>query len=266
MPNPTPARLSPTALRRYQTCPQQFLWADVERRPREFDSSPLLAVGNAVHHALERFFGLPEADRSLEVLHRALRAVWPAHRDAAGFQSRDEEAQWGRHALTLLASFASTFGMGGTPLERERWLRGKLKTGLVVQTKIDRIDPCPSSNAAVEVIDYKTGRCRITVDDLREEPAVWVSLLLARTTLKKRVSAVRYLYLGEATELKWQPNDLELKAAERKLEELATEIQADTTHAATPGDHCRFCPFALVCPDRSRVKLNQLVVTSEVPF
>ena len=263
MPN-KPKRLSPSALRRYQTCPRQFLWGDLERRPRSPEGSPQLAVGNAVHAALERFFGVPEADRTMEILHRALRSVWPAHREQAGFANREEEAEWGRHALGLLDSFGSTFGMSGTPLARERWVRAVL-TGITINTKLDRIDPAPGGG--VEVIDYKTGRCRITAADLAEDPAIWVTVLATTHTLKKRVAAIRYLFLADATEVVWTPAGTDVKAEIIKLDALVREItNPANTFEATPGDHCRFCPFAPACPDRERVRIEDLVVAPEVPF
>ena len=259
-----PIRVSPTALRRYQACPQSFLWADLERRPREYDISPRLAVGNAVHAALERFFGLPEDDRTLDVLHRALRSVWPACRDRAGFQDRAEEAAWGRHALGLLDSFGSTFGLNGTPIARERWLRTWV-SGIAISAKVDRLDL--ASSGGLEMIDYKTGRCRLRAADLASDPAAWIVLLAVPHTFKKRVAAVRYLFLADATEVVWSPTSADVKTAIHRLEQLVAEIvNPATTFEATPGDYCRLCPFAPVCPDRDRVRLEELVVSAEVPF
>ncbi len=91
-----PDRLSPAALGRYRSCPQSFYLSDVERLPRDEQPSPVLCQANAVHHALERFFGLPLLDRQPENLERALRSVWPSHRRPGAFLTREQERAYKR--------------------------------------------------------------------------------------------------------------------------------------------------------------------------
>jgi hypothetical protein len=100
-------RLSPSAIERYRRCEKLFYSSDVARVRVDEARSPALAQGNAIHHALERFFGLQRHERSIDNLHCALRAVWPQHRVGA-FATRDEEAFYGREALELLSHSAAT--------------------------------------------------------------------------------------------------------------------------------------------------------------
>ena len=50
-------RLSPSALDRFRACPKQFYLSDIERAPREAETSTVLMQGNAIHAALEKFYG-----------------------------------------------------------------------------------------------------------------------------------------------------------------------------------------------------------------
>ena len=60
-------------------------------------------VGNAIDKALQLFFGLAVEERSEEVLHQALRSVWPQHVTEGAFFDKDEEIDGGREALALLS-------------------------------------------------------------------------------------------------------------------------------------------------------------------
>lgn len=52
-------RLSAAAINRYRICEKQFHLADVLRvKVDRSKPSPILAQANAVHHALERFYGI----------------------------------------------------------------------------------------------------------------------------------------------------------------------------------------------------------------
>lgn len=73
-----PDRFSASALDRYRTCPRLFLLADVERVESPTQPSPVLCRANALHGALERFYGLPLEERDLATLHDTLRRVWPS--------------------------------------------------------------------------------------------------------------------------------------------------------------------------------------------
>jgi RecB family exonuclease len=260
-----PQRLSPAALNRYRACPRQFLWFDVERRHPKEEPSPVFAQANAVHHALERFFGIRPEQRSLEVLEQALRHVWPEHRKRAGFASRDEEIHFGLEALELLRRFHAAFDTEIVPLARESWLSLRLPNGQTVYGKADRIDPLSSESIAV--IDYKTGRRGdLDAGDLARDPAAQVYALAAQRRTGRRVEAVRLLFLRDGEEVRWEPEVEDLDEAAARLTKLVEVIRADEEFPATPGPQCRFCSFELLCPDRSRVDVTELTVAGEVPF
>lgn len=258
-----PARLSPTALNRFLTCPKQFLLADIERAPKDDRTTPILAQANAVHHALERFFGLPLEARDAANLERALRAVWPRHRKPDTFASADEEATYGRAALEMLAKFASSFDLRPQPLCREQWVQ--LRLGPVeVFGKIDRVDP--GRHSGIDVIDYKTGRRPLDVGDLPREPAVQVYVLGAEAVCQREVERVRFIYLALGIEVVWEPEREDIEVLRSRLATTLRAIEAEKDFAAAPGAHCRWCSFAAICPERTAVSIDDLRPVEGLPF
>jgi putative RecB family exonuclease len=257
-------RLSPAALNRYRTCPKSFLLTDIERLPRGETRSTHLAQGTAVHHALERFFGLPVADRSADTIEQALRAVWAEHRKRAGFRSREEEAVHGLAAIAMLREFANSYDITVEPIAREQWVETRLPNGIELFGKVDRIDRFASGG--LDVVDYKTGRHMVEPEDMDGEPAAQIYLLATEDTYSSPVERVRFIYLATGQEVSWSPEREDVEALRENLARLAERLVAETEFEAVPGFACRTCPVAIHCPERQRVSLDDLVVEAALPF
>lgn len=265
-----PRRISPSGLVDYRQCPRKLRFKYVEKIQPVRRPSPVLMLGNAIHGALDKFFGLPleEREPAAEVLHRCLRAVWRDHRKADTFCSVEEEADYGRQCLALLDTFASRFDTTARPLVRERWVSFRLPNGVELFGKIDRIDLMALENGPdrLEVIDYKTGRQILDDDEVGKEPAAQVYLLAAEELYQRPVDRVRYLYLLHGQDARWMPEREDVDAARDGLVTETDRIYRDLALTACPGEHCRFCEFAHVCPDANRVTLADLSVDPTLPF
>lgn len=260
-----PPRLSASAIDRFTVCPKQFLLDDVLRERPKDEPSPILVQANAVHHALERFFGLPSDERDPENLITALRSVWPKHRKRGAFSTTDEEASYGLEAVEMLRRFAGAFPLGAEPIAREQWLKGKTTSGIEIIGKLDRVDQRADGLA---ITDYKTGQRMLEPEDLKHEAAVAVYLSLAEASYGRPVTSVRYLYLRHGTDVVWEPEREDVDALKTRIAGRIGEIRQATIDGfvATPGEHCRFCPFALRCPERTQVALDDLQVAEGLPF
>jgi putative RecB family exonuclease len=228
------------------------------------EPGPALTLGNAVHHALERFFGLPPAERSEATLHKALRAVWRQHVKPGTFASREAEAECGRSALAMLSLFAERFATTTVPLAREQWVSKRLNNGVEIFGKIDRIDAAP--NKRLQVVDYKTGRSTLDETDLPTDTAAQVYLTASEARAAREVTRVRIVYLAHGVEVRWEPEREDAEAAEERLIAVTDRIRADREFEATPGSHCSWCPFRLLCPDSSRVGVEDLEVPDDIEF
>lgn len=272
-------RLSAAAINRYRVCEKQFHFADV-LRPKIERSQPsaILAQANAVHHALERFYGLPTGQRHVEHLHRALRAVWSQYREGAFF-GRDEEAFYGREAIEMLSAYAARADLTVQPLAREQRFQLTLTPQVTLVGKIDRIDSAfdpadptgdeldtDNSSDSIEVVDWKTGRQTLESSELPFEPAVQVYVVAAERLFKKPVSKVRYVYL-KGDDVDWVPGGRdEVEELKQRLLDKCDEIASATEYTAAPGRQCDWCRYALLCEERQRVELAQLVVPEGIPF
>lgn len=261
----SPVRLSAKAIERYRACPKQFWFAHIERAPSDQEPSPQLAQGNAVHAALERLMGLQPVElRSPATAERALRSVWPAHRRPGSFASRDEEAAYGLEAVGMVRRFAERPEIVVEPLAREQWLTTRLENGAVLNGKLDRIDRLDAGSLGL--VDYKTGRKQVDADDLAQETATIVYLLLAEAAYQLPVERVRYQYVRSGESVDWYPERDDVDELRGRLLALTSEMIERHEWPADPGAHCRWCQFALRCPDRKRVELDSLVPAEELPF
>ncbi len=246
------------------------MWfSHVAKVPRREDPSPLLVIGNAVHAALEKFFGLRPAERGSgdEMLHRCLRAVWPESRKADSFATRDEERDYGQQALELLSTFRATFDTTLVPLTRERWVSTRLENGVELFGKVDRVDGrLAPADEPIDVVDYKTGRWQLDATDLPDEPAVQGYLLAAEAQYRRPVRAVRYLYLATGSESRWEPEREDVEAARESLLTVTWAMYRDQDFTPRPGAHCGRCPFAQHCPDAGRVEVADLHVRDDIAF
>lgn len=258
-------RLSPSALERYRTCPKRFFFSDVERRPVEQRPSPVLAQANAIHHALERWHGLPREQRTPETIERALRSVWHEHRTSVTFGSRDAEAAAGRAAILMLRRYADSGEADAVVRAREHWVGCRFRgSGVELHGKVDRIGELASGG--LEIVDYKTGRRELEPEDLRDDPAAQVYLVCTEAALQRPVERIRFIYLASGRSVSWEPEREDVQATLAKLVRLVDEIREAEDFEANPGPGCSYCPFALDCEARQRVELDSLVPVEDLPF
>jgi putative RecB family exonuclease len=258
--------LSPTALKAFAECPKRFHYQYVTKTEVADVPSPVLVMGNALHRALAFFYRLPEDQRDPKILDRALRHFWAREKGRQEvFASDDEEAGWGRRALEALDWYANTYELDLRPLAVEEWLQTELPTGAFVGGKVDRVDERPGIGG-LEVIDYKSGRARLEDEDLPADPGAQIYALAASHTFAEPVTRVRFIYLTERIERRWEVESEDLEATAERVQAAVAEVQAERDFAARPDDHCRWCSYRQLCPDRDRTSLDQLDREVGTPF
>jgi hypothetical protein len=103
-------------------------------------------------------------------------------------------------------------------------------------------------------------------EDLPRETACMFYVVAVEECFGRPVERVRIIYLRNGHEVRWSPEREDVEAARKRLSQMVREIRAETEFTATPGDHCRFFPFALTCAERTRVDLDSLVPADDLPF
>lgn len=247
------AALSPSRAKDFNQCPLLFRFRTVDRLPEP--PSPAAVKGSLVHAVLEHLFDLPAAGRTEAAAQELLDPQWTALRAGRPevtemFTGPEDLAAWLAQARSLLTQY---FRMENPrrlePAERELLVETELASGVLLRGYVDRLDVAP--DGAVRVVDYKTGRSpnpRFVEEALFQMRFYGLMLWRLNGTVPARLQLV---YLGDGRTLTHDPQEAELLAVERMLDELWSTIAA----AARSGDFqprrsrlCDWCSHQARCP------------------
>ncbi|MGN6687520.1 MAG: RecB family exonuclease [Actinomycetales bacterium] len=245
--------LSPSRANDFMTCPLLYRFRVVDRLPEA--PSPAATRGTVVHAVLERLFDLPLPERTPE---RAVELVAPAWEgllesepELSGlFATTDELAAWLRSAQTLVTKwFDLEDPRRLEPHARELYVQAELEGGLTLRGVVDRLDVAPSGD--VRVVDYKTGR---SPGAGFEDKALFQMRFYALVwwRLHGRVPRLLQLvYLGDGTVIRYEPDEADVRATERKLLALWRAIETAMRTGdwrPRPSRLCDWCNHQSLCP------------------
>jgi putative RecB family exonuclease len=206
---------------------------------------------------LEQLFELPAAGRTLEaaqsIVPEAWRELLEADEQLADLFADDDGSlatEWLAGTEQLLATYFSLEDPTRLePADRELEISVTLDDGLVLRGIVDRLDVAP--DGAMRVVDYKTGKSpRIDFEQKAMFQMRFYALALWRSRgLVPRLLQLMYLTDGQV--IRYEPDELDLLAMERKLAALAAAI----TRAVETGDWrprpsrlCDWCAHRALCP------------------
>jgi putative RecB family exonuclease len=245
--------LSPSRASDFLTCPLLYRFRVIDRLPER--PSPLATRGTVVHAVLERLFDLPAAERTPDRAGDLLRPEWDRLLETEPelgelFSADAERDEWLAGARGLLdAYFALEDPQRLEPAERELFVECDLESGLRLRGYVDRLDVAPSGD--VRVVDYKTGRApREGFEAKAMFQMRFYALVLWR--LHGRVPRLlQLLYLGSGEILRYQPDEADLLATERKLAAIWSAIARATERGdwrPSPSKLCDWCDHQSLCP------------------
>jgi putative RecB family exonuclease len=262
LPAPVIGSLSPSRAADFMTCPLLYRFRVVDRIP----ARPTLAAtrGTVVHAVLERLFDLPANDRTLERAAALVEPEWERLLAADPglaelFSAAEPDSP--RPAATLVEWLAQARELLGRyfeledprrlePARREFYVEAALDSGLVLRGYVDRLDVTASGD--MRVVDYKTARApREAFEAKALFQMRFYALVLWR--LHGRVPRLlQLLYLGSGEALRYQPDEADLRATERKLHALWRAIRRamDTGDwRPSPSRLCDWCEHReSLCP------------------
>ncbi|NHC14376.1 RecB family exonuclease [Motilibacter deserti] len=247
--------LSPSRAGDFLTCALLYRFRVVDRLPEP--PSAAAARGSLVHAVLERLFDLPAGERTPAAADALLAPEWERLRAEEPeletlFDGPEELGRWLASARPLLDRyFRLEDPQRLEPAERELLVETTLEGGLVLRGYLDRLDVAPSG--AMRVVDYKTGRApgrgfeAAALFQLR-----FYALVLWR--LRGEVPRLlQLLYLGSGEALRYEPDEADLRATERKVLAVWDAIRLATQTGdfrPSPGRMCGFCAHHAICPAR----------------
>ena len=248
-----PPSLSPSRASDFMTCPLLYRFRVLDRLPQK--PSAAATRGTVVHSVLERLFDLPAAERLPEQAHALLAPEWARllaeePELATLFVDGEGEQEWLTSAQGLLdAYFALEDPRRLEPAERELYVECDLESGLRLRGYVDRLDEAP--DGSLRVVDYKTGRAP---HDSYEGKALFQMKFYALVLWRLRGEVPRMLqllYLGSGEVLRYQPDEADLRATERKIQALAAAIATATERGdwrPNPSKLCGWCDHQALCP------------------
>lgn len=249
--------LSPSRAADFMTCPLLYRFRTIDRLPER--PSPEATRGTVVHAVLERLFDLPAAERTAE---RAVELVGPAWNDlvaaepeVADLFADDPDGSalrgWIDSAEQLVRRYFTLEDPSRLePVERELYVETTLESGLCLRGYVDRLDRAPATGD-LRVVDYKTGKAPREGFEARAMFQMrFYALVLWR--LHGRVPRLLQLvYLGSGEILRYEPDEADLRATERKLAALWRAIERAITTGdwrASPSRMCDWCDHQALCP------------------
>ena len=231
---------TPTRLSTWLDCPRRYRMAYLDR-PAPPKGPPWAhnSLGASVHNALASWWRLARRDRTVTGAGDLLDQGWLSDGFAGPAQSEAHRQRCRR----LVESYVSRLDPAAEPVGIERTVA--TRTDLIaVSGRIDRLDdrravpggPGGPVGGDLVVVDYKTGRHRLTVDDARTSLALALYALAAERVLRRPCRRVELHHLPTSRVLAWEHTADSLARQLRRAEDIAAECAAaDEQHRAFTG-------------------------------
>jgi RecB family exonuclease len=259
---------TPTRLTTWLDCPRRYRMSYLDR-PAPPKGPPWAhnSVGASVHNALAGWWRLPLSRRTVQAAGALVTQGWIGE----GFASGAQSARYQDWARTLVEEYVSGLDPADEPVGVERTVATRTDK-IAVSGRIDRLDARPREASAdgagaegteLVVVDYKTGRHLLSVDDARSSLALAIYALAASRALRRDCRRVELHHLPSGQVLAWEHTDESLQRHLRRAESVAIEC-ADADEAmraplaadaydevfpprTSPG--CGWCDYLRHCPE-----------------
>jgi RecB family exonuclease len=254
---------TPTRLATWLDCPRKYRFVYLDRPPPP--KGPPWAhnsLGASVHNALAGWWRLPRRDRTVAAAGDLLESGWLTDGFADDAQSLDSR----NRCRQMVEGYVARLDPNREPVGVERVVA--TRTDLVAVTgRIDRLDDRPSDDGQsreLVVVDYKTGRHLLTVDEARTSMALALYALAAERVMRRPCRRVELHHLPTGKVLAWEHTPESLARHLGRAEEIAAECAhadqqykvasasrqpADDLFRPRPSGGCGWCDFRGQCPE-----------------
>jgi len=245
--------LSPSRAGDFLTCPLLYRFRVIDRLPEP--PSPAAARGTLVHAVLERLFDRPPAERTPRAAHSLVQPEWSRLLEAepqleALFEGEEQWAGWLAEVATMLDRYFTLEDPTRIePAHRELCVEAELSSGLRLRGYIDRLDVAPGGE--MRIVDYKTGGAPPEEFEAR---ALFQMRFYALTLWRAQgrvPKLLQLMYLGNGEIVRYEPDEADLLATERKVVALWQAIERARINRdwrPRPGRICDWCAHQAICP------------------
>jgi RecB family exonuclease len=230
------------------------------------------SVGASVHNALAGWWRLPLARRTVAAAGTLVDRGWIDE----GFADETQSVRQRERSIAMVEGYVAGLDPADEPIGVERTVATRTDK-IAVSGRIDRLDlrpaqatgpahaPGPAEDAGIElvVVDYKTGRHLLTVDDARSSMALALYALAAGRALRRPCHRVELHHLPTGEVLTWSHTDESLARHLSRAEDIAEECATadermrdglpadryDEVFPPRPSSSCGWCDFRRHCPE-----------------
>lgn len=247
--------LSPSRAGDFLTCPLMYRYRTIDKLPEQ--PSVDAVRGTVVHKVLEDLFDLPAAERTPDRAADLLVPSWDALLQEApelaemfGGEGPDV-ASWltsCREVLTRYFTLEDPRRL--EPAERELYVEALLDSKLLLRGFVDRVDIAPDGR--IRVVDYKSGR---SPGPDFEAKALFQMRFYALVIWRTRgvvPAMLQLIYLGNGELLRYEPDEADLLATQRKVEAIWRAIkECEESREWLPSRSrlCSWCSYQEHCPE-----------------
>jgi len=263
---------TPTRLSAWLDCPRRYRMAYLDRPPPP--KGPPWAhnsLGASIHNALAGWWRLPLAERTVAAAGRLIDRGWIDE----GFADETQSVRYRERAIGMVEGYVARLDPADEPVGIERTVATRTDT-IVLSGRIDRLDARPTETATeagteLVVVDYKTGRHLLTVDDARGSMALALYALAAARALRRPCYRVELHHLPSGRVLAWSHSDESLARHLGRAEDIARECAAadelvrdglppdryDEVFPPRPSASCGWCDYLRHCPEGAAAAITR---------
>ena len=238
-------RLSASAVDTYERCGLRFKLERDWRIPTK--PAAAMQYGGAIHRVLKTYFdsvrlGRPKTEEELIDLFRQ-------DLDAAKIQETYQRELYEKQGISQLHEFlASAQGVDASQvLQTEESFEIRIDD-IVVVGRIDRIDQ--RTDGTVAIIDYKSGKSR-SQEDADESLQLSLYAIAAEEKWGYSVGSLIFYNLDGNVPVSTRRSASDLIAARERVKKAADGI-ANNIFKPEIGNHCNFCAYRTLCPEREK--------------
>jgi RecB family exonuclease len=250
---------TPTRLGTWLDCPRKYRMTYLDRPPPP--KGPPWAhnsLGASVHTALAAWWRLPLAGRSVPAAGDLLERGWIE----LGFADDAQSQLYRGRARRMVEDYVARLDPAREPLGVERTVATRTER-IAVSGRIDRLDErAAAGGRELVVVDYKTGRHVLTVDDVRASLPLALYALAAERVMRRTCRRVELHHLPTGAVLAWEHSAEALARQLRRAEDIAAECagaderyksglepaDVDRVFPPRPGPGCGWCDYLRHCP------------------
>jgi DNA helicase-2/ATP-dependent DNA helicase PcrA len=238
-------RLSASAVDTYERCGLRFKLERDWRIPAK--PAAAMQYGGAIHRVLKTYFDAIRLGRMKT--EEDLIDLFRQDLEAAKIQETYQRELYEKQGQAQLREFLATAAIidSSQVLQTEEAFEIRIDD-IVVAGRIDRIDR--REDGTVAIIDYKTGKSR-SQEDADESLQLSVYAIAAEEKWGYKVGALIFYNLDGNVPVMTGRSESDLLAARERVRAAADGI-ASNIFAAKTGNHCNFCAYRTLCPEKEK--------------